>query len=63
MEQITAEYKFLNHNDILVTISNTVPNNIQHFIFDVQNYWKGIIINQDVKLFRKCKYVDFYFNL
>ena len=63
IEQIKDEYKFLNHNDILVTISNTVPNNIQHFIFDVQNYWKGIIMNQDVKLFRKCKYVDFYFNL
>ena len=63
MEQIKDEYKFLNNNDILVTVSNTVPKNIQLFIFDVQNHWKGIIINQDVKLFRKCKYVDFYFNL
>ena len=62
MEQIKDEYKFLNNNDILVTVSNTVPKNIQLFIFDIESL-EGIIINQDVKLFRKCKYVDFYFNL
>lgn len=63
MEQIKDNYKSLHNNDIVIAISNHVPNNIQHFIFDVQNHWKGIMINQDVKLFRKCKYVDSYFNL
>ena len=63
MEQIKDNYKSLRNNDILIAIHKKVPNNIRHFIFDVQNHWKGIMINQDVKLFRKCKYVDSYFNL
>ena len=62
-EQIKDKYKSLNKNDILIVMFHNIPKNIQHFIFDVQNQWKGLIINEDVQLFRKCKFVDSYFNL
>lgn len=62
-EQIKDKYKSLNRNDILIVIFHNIPDNIQHLIFNVQNHWKGTVINEDVQLFRKCKYVDSYFNL
>jgi hypothetical protein len=63
MEKIKEEYRLLNKNDILVIVFHNVPKNIQNLIFDIQNHWKGMIVNENVKIFRKCKYVDFYFNL
>lgn len=62
-EQIKKEYKYLNNNDILVIVTDNVPKNIENLIFEINNNWKGMTEQDNCKLFRKCKYVDYYLAL
>ena len=53
----------MNDNDILVFFENEIPNDLELYIYNVSNCWKGMMEFESIQMYRKCKYVSHYFRV
>lgn len=63
LNRIKEQYRKMNDNDILVFFENEIPNDLELYIYNVSNCWKGMMEFESIQMYRKCKYVSHYFRV